>query len=89
MGALALAMAGGAFGVIESAAGLPPTVQDVSESFEPGEPSGSEGPASSAGPETSPAVEPSAEPSVEPSVGTESPDASAPSFEPVPTPEPS
>jgi hypothetical protein len=88
MGGLALAMAAGAFGVIESAAGLPPTVQDVSESFEPGVPGGSEAPGSSASPETSPGVEPSAEPSVEPSVG-ESPDASAPSFEPVPTPEPS
>jgi len=91
---LALAMSAGAFGVIESAAGLPPTVQDVSESFEPGEPVGSEAPGSSAGPETSPEVEPSASPSEAPSSEAPpseagSPGASAPSFEPVPTPEPS
>jgi hypothetical protein len=75
LGLLALAMSAGAFDAVGSAAGLPPTVQDVSESFGPGEPVGSEPPEGSPGPGASDEFGPSEEPA-----------GSGPSFEPVATP---
>jgi NADH:ubiquinone oxidoreductase subunit 2 (subunit N) len=76
LGLLALAMSAGAFDTVTTAAGLPPTVERVTESFEPGEPLESGAPEASGVPGASDEVVPS-----------EEPDGSDPSFEPVPTPD--
>jgi NADH:ubiquinone oxidoreductase subunit 5 (subunit L)/multisubunit Na+/H+ antiporter MnhA subunit len=71
---LALAVSAGSFGVRDAAAGLPPTIEGVQESFVPGGPEepadtdAPEVPASSPPVEGEPSAEPSVAPSVEPSV---------------------
>ena len=63
---LALAVSAGTFGVRDAAAGLPPTIEGVQESFVPG---GPEAPADSDAPEIPASSQPvEAEPSAEPSV---------------------